>query len=242
MRESGVHVFDSPQALYASAAAAIGAIAAESLAARGGFTMALTGGSTAKSLFPVLASSSHLVEWVRTKVWWGDERCVPPDHEDSNYKLAWEMLLSKVPISRDAIHRMRGEDPDLDWAAQDYAKSLPDRFDLILLGMGPDGHVCSLFPGHAALKETARLVVPVGDSPKPPARRLTLTPPVIEAARHLLVVVTGAEKAGAVARALAPEGTVSETPARLAKRGLWLLSRDTAPKDQPKGQPKDQPK
>lgn len=228
--KSNVHVFDSPKSLFASAAAAIGAAASEAIAARGAFTIALTGGSDAKRLYPVLAESPPLVEWVRTRVWWGDERCVPPEHEDSNYKLGWDLLLSRVSISRGSIHRMRGEDPDLDWAASDYAKSLPDRFDLVLLGVGPDGHVCSLFPGAATLRETERLVLPVTDSPKPPARRLTITPPVIEAARSLLVIVSGAEKAGAVARALAEDGGVHETPARLAKRGTWLLSREAAAK------------
>lgn len=231
MSGGDVHVFDSLASFHNAGIAMIGAAAAEAIAARGSFSLALTGGGDAQALYLALAADGGrgLVEWVRTRVWWGDERCVPPEHEDSNYRMAFQALLKHVPIERDAIHRMRGEDPDLEWAAADYAKSLPERFDLMLLGVGPDGHVCSLFPGRRELEERERLVVPIDGSPKPPSRRLTVTPPVIGAARKLMVMVSSAAKADAVAAALA-DGPVSEIPARLARHGTWILTRDAAAK------------
>lgn len=225
-----VHVFDTKEKVLPAAAAMVGAAASEAIAARGVFTVALTGGSVAKDLHPVLASMPGLVEWARTKIWFGDERAVPPTDEQSNYRLAKETLLDKVPVPADQVYRMRGEDPDLDWASRDYAKTLPEKFDLIILGMGPDGHICSLFPGFPQLRETERLVLPVDGSPKPPPRRMTLTPPVIEAARKTLTIAFTADKAGAAARALADDGSVAETPARLVRRGTWILTREAASK------------
>jgi 6-phosphogluconolactonase len=222
-----VHVFNDERALFASAAALVGASAAEAIAARGYFGIALTGGSAAKGLYPVLAARAELVEWVRTKVWFIDERAVPPADPESNYRLADELLLSKVPVSKDHVFRMRAEDPDPDWAARDYAKTLPERLDLITLGMGPDGHLCSLFPGFPQLGETERLVVPVDGSPKPPPRRMTITPPVLAAARRTMMIVTGADKAEMVAKALS-EGPAKEVPSRLVRTGTWLLSREAA--------------
>ncbi len=230
-RSGDVHVFDSLVSFHNAGIAMIGAAAAEAIAARGSFSLALTGGGDAQAFYLAMAADGGrgLVEWIRTRVWWGDERCVPPDHADSNYRMAFDTLLKHVPIERDAIHRMRGEDPDVDWAATDYAKSLPERFDLMLLGMGPDGHVCSLFPGRRELDERERLVLPIDGSPKPPSRRLTVTPPVIDAARKLMVMVSSGTKADAVAAALA-DGPVSDVPARLARRGTWILMRDAASK------------
>lgn len=227
---SDVHVFDSKEKLLASAAAVIGAAAAEAIAARGVFTIALTGGSVAKDLYPVLAKTDGLVAWNRTKLFWGDERCVAPTHEDSNYRLAKETLLDRVSVPPENVHRMRGEDPDLDWASRDYAKSLPEKLDLVLLGMGPDGHICSLFPGFPQLDERERLVVPVDGSPKPPPRRLTVTPGVVSGARKTLLIAMSSDKADAVQRALADAGSPRETPARLARGGTWLLTTEAAAK------------
>ncbi|HVO29540.1 MAG TPA: 6-phosphogluconolactonase [bacterium] len=227
---SDVRVFDAKDALLADAAAFVGAAARDAISTRGVFTVALTGGSVAKELHPVLASTPGLVDWTRTKVWFGDERAVAPTHEDSNFRLARETLLDRVSVAKENVFRMRGEDPDLDWASRDYAKTLPERFDLIFLGMGPDGHVCSLFPGFPQLSETERLVVPVEGSPKPPPRRMTVTPPVLHSARALLTIALSADKADAVARALADDGAITQTPARLAKRGTWMLTRDAAAK------------
>ena len=226
-----VKVFDATPALLAAGAAAVGAAASEAIEARGAFTIALTGGSIARALYPLLGGDARgLVDWSRTHVWWIDERAVPPDHPESNYALARESLLRKVPVVLDHIHRMPADDPDPDRAAREYERTLPERFDLVLLGIGPDGHVCSLFPGHPALRERERRVVVVEGSPKPPPRRMTITAPVVERARARLMLASGAEKAEAVAAALAADGSVERTPARLARHGLWLLDAAAAAK------------
>jgi 6-phosphogluconolactonase len=162
------------------------------------------------------------VDWSRVSVYFGDERCVPPDHPDSNYRMARESLLSRVPIAEANVHRMLGELADRDAAARAYAELLPASLDVIVLGIGEDGHTASLFPGSPALDERARPVLPV-IGPKPPPERLTLTPPALERARHILVLASGAGKAEAVARAL--EGALDPrgTPAQLARSGSWLL-------------------
>jgi 6-phosphogluconolactonase len=189
--------------------------AAEALAARGVFHIAVSGGGTPRPVYEQLARAD-LSRW---QVWFADERCVPPDHQDSNYKLAHDTLGDAV-----AIHRMEGElDPDE--AARRYAAQLPPALDVIFLGMGPDGHTCSLFPGHPALA-TKHTVVAIHDSPKPPPQRITLTPPTLNTARELLMLVTGDGKADAVNRALTGPLDVTQCPAQLARRGVWIM--DTA--------------
>ena len=225
-----VHVLESKEKVLGAVAAAIGAAASDAIAARGTFTFALTGGSVAKEVHPVLAQASGLVDWARTKIYFGDERAVPPAHEDSNYRLAKETLLDRVSVPAENVFRMRGEDPDLDYASSEYAKSLPEKFDLILLGMGPDGHLCSHFPGFKQLDERERLVLPVDGSPKPPPRRMTFTPPVLSSARKTLMVALSSDKADAVARALADEGSSKETPSRIVRHGMWILTADAAAK------------
>lgn len=224
-----LHVFDNPAAALAAAAAAIGAHASAAIEERSAFSIALTGGGMARDLYPLLAGDArNLVDWSRTHAWWGDERAVPPDHPESNYRLAWDLLLSRVSIARDNVHRMPADDPDPERAAREHEGTIPARFDLVLLGLGGDGHICSLFPGHAAVRERERRVLVVDGSPKPPARRMTLTPPVLESARNLLVVAYGEEKADAVAAAFVPEGDPVEVPARLARGGTWIVDRAAA--------------
>ena len=141
--------------------------------------------------------------------------------------MARAALLERAPIPFRNVHRMRGEDPDGDGAARAYERELPASFDLIVLGIGSDGHTASLFPGSGALDETARRVVAVIAS-KPPPLRLTITPPVIASARELLVLAAGSEKAAAVRRALLEDVAPRECPARLARSGAWLLDREAA--------------
>ena len=228
-RRTDVHVFDTPAAAIAAAAAAVGAHASAAIEERSSFTIALTGGGMARDLYPLLAGDArNLVDWSRTHVWWGDERAVPADHPESNHKLAWDLLLSRVTIARDNVHRMPADDPDPERAAREYEAILPARFDLVLLGLGPDGHICSLFPGHAAVRERERRVVAVEGSPKPPPRRMTLTPAALESARRLLVVTYGEAKADAVAAAFAPDGDPLRVPARLARGGTWIVDRAAA--------------
>jgi 6-phosphogluconolactonase len=209
--------------------------AADAIAVRGRFTCAVPGGSVAETCFPSFAQVA--VDWSRTHVFWGDERAVPPADSQSNYGLAWRLWLSQVAIPAERIHRMRAESEDLDRAATEYDLDLrgtlgdPPALDLILLGVGPDGHVCSLFPGHRALNEQTRYAAGIVDSPKPPPRRLTLTLPAIRAARLIVVCAFGEEKAEAVRDALG--GHAGGSPLALATRDhpqvVWLLDVGAAP-------------
>jgi 6-phosphogluconolactonase len=198
---------------------------------RGRFSLVLPGGSVGESLLPSLARAK--VDWPRADVLWGDERAVPPDHAESNYALARRGLLTRVsPL----VHRMRAEEPDLAAAAADYEREMREalgeapRLDVVLLGVGPDGHVCSLFPGHPALRESKRWVVPIEDSPKPPPARLTLTLAALSLAELLVVGAFGRAKADVVREAL--RDPLSRLPVALASRGarrtLFLLDPDAA--------------
>jgi 6-phosphogluconolactonase len=195
---------------------------------RGRFAVALAGGSTPRGLYSLLARRGALVPpgplpWPRVHLFWGDERHVPPDHADSNYRLAREAWLAQAPVPPENVHRIRGELPEAESAAQAYEQELRfafglepgelPRFDLVLLGLGADGHVASLFPGHPALAESRRLAVAPYVEPLA-AHRITLTFPVFNRAAAVVFLVAGAEKAPALRRALAPQGSVAETPAR----------------------------
>jgi 6-phosphogluconolactonase len=156
------------------------------------FACGITGGSTALIFLGALRDAD--IEWSRVNLFWGDERAVPPDHEDSNYGLAERLLLAPLHGRAPNVVRMKGEAADLDAAARDYSEALPPALDLLILGVGDDGHVCSLFPGHRGLMEDAARVIAIEDSPKPPPRRLTLTLPYVLRARHIWVVAVGPRK------------------------------------------------
>jgi 6-phosphogluconolactonase len=213
--------------------------AQEAAAARGAFAAALSGGETPRALYRALARQqfAQKVPWRRVHLYWGDERCVPPDDQASNYGMAHEAFIRHVPIPPENVHRMRGEDEPLE-AARAYAQELlrpPARaahaaadlpvFDLVLLGLGADGHTASLFPRTAALRDEEHLVVvneAEGTGP-----RLTVTVPVINAARRVAFVVTGAAKAGMVAEVLEGLEVPDAVPAQAVhpERGslVWLL-------------------
>lgn len=180
-------------------------LAHEAIAARGRFSLALPGGSVATTCFPRFAEAP--IDWSRVHFFWGDERAVAPTDESSNYGLAERLWLERITKLGPTIHRMEAERADLDEACARYEQALRRNgpLDLALLGMGPDGHVCSLFPGHALLDEHTRLVVPITDSPKPPPKRLTLTIPALHASRNVFVVATGEAKADALRRIRAGE-------------------------------------
>ena len=212
-------------------------ISTTAVAARGRFSVALSGGETPRGLLALLASEQYRgrIAWDRTHVFWADERCVPPDHKDSNYRLATELLLSKVPLPTANIHRIHGEEPP-SIAADRYQEELASffgdiasTFDLIILGMGADGHTASLFPGASTLGETKRLTVPVPPSGMGHAR-VTLTFPAINRARNVLFLVAGEPKAQRVREVLEGEG--SGLPAGLVRpeRGslLWCLDKGAA--------------
>jgi 6-phosphogluconolactonase len=208
----------------------IGRLAAAAATAERAFAIAVSGGSVATTFFPAWAAAAGL-NWGATDIFWADERAVAPSDPDSNYALARALWLDPARVPADRVHRMPAEAPDLDGAAQTYADRLRRTLgptpvlDLVLLGIGPDGHVASLFPGHALLGERVRLVAAVTDSPKPPPRRLTLTPPVLTAARTVAIGAFGAPKAAIVRDAL--ENPASTLPAaliaRAASRTVWLL-------------------
>jgi 6-phosphogluconolactonase len=180
--------------------------AAEATALRGRFAMAVTGGGDALVFLPPLAAAR--ADWARTDVFWGDDRAVAPDHDDSNYGQARELWLDRAAIPAERVHRMHGERPDLDAAARDYEATLVGALgaapilDFVFLGVGPDGHVCSLFPGHPLLEERTRLAAAVHDSPKPPPGRITLTLPVLTRARLIVVTAEGERKAEAMRAAI----------------------------------------
>lgn len=222
-------VVETPAAFPRRAATWLAKTILDVLTARGRCTLALSGGTTPQPVYAALAGPDLVagIDWSRVDVYFGDERAVPPEDAASNFHMAMESLLSKVAIPPRQIHRMEGERADLNAAANAYAQQLPAALDVLILGIGGDGHTASLFPGSPALAERQRRVVVV-EGPKPPRRRLTITPPVIAAARHVAVLVTGRDKAAAVARALDGETPANEVPAALARHGVWFLDRAAA--------------
>lgn len=196
-------------------------------------SLVLPGGSVAEMFFPMLAGSE--LEWNAVELFWGDERAVPPNDPESNYWLAETLLLSRVQIDRARVHRMPADAADLELAARSYEAEIgralggPARFDVVLLGVGPDGHVCSLFPGHPALAVTSRRVVPVMDSPKPPPARLTLTLAALEGA-DLFVAAFGGAKAPVVREAFVnPDSPLPVArAARMARHATFLLDQQAA--------------
>ena len=219
-------VASEPGELALQAAEWLGLGVTRAITERASCSLGLAGGRTPQPVYQALASESS-IDWERVDVFFSDERAVPPDHPDSNYLMVRVALLSRVPIPARRVHRMEAERPDREAAAREYERSLPPRLDILLLGMGPDGHTASLFPGSAALDERHRLVVPVVGA-KAPAERLTITPPVIEAARQVAVIVTGEDKAAMVARAVEGPPEPKAVPAQLARRGVWFLDRGAA--------------
>lgn len=208
-------------ALPELAAKEISAALALAVKTRGQASFCLAGGTTPRATYEALATIAN-VPWDSVSVFFGDERCVAPDHADSNYKLAQEALFNRISLPAQNIHRMRGEDSDRDAAARAYDLSLPDTLDVLVLGIGEDGHTASLFPGSAALEERERRVLPV-IGPKPPPERLTLTPPALETARLVLMLAAGGGKAAAVARALEGALDIARCPAQLVRNAVWLM-------------------
>ena len=214
-------------------------VANEAIVTRGRFTIALSGGNTPKKLYSLLGSEPYRsqIDWKLVDIFWGDERCVPPDSPDSNYRMAHEVLLSQIQIPAPQVHRMPADAPGRDAASLAYTQEMQSvfstdgipSFDLIQLGMGPEGHTASLFPHQPSLHETERLVVPVS-VPKPPPDRLTFTPPILNAARNVLFLVTGADKADALQAVLEGEYNPDEYPAQIVRppngEVTWML--DTA--------------
>ncbi len=241
-----VDVFQDSAALTHAAAERVAAHAREATTLRGRFDWVLAGGRTPRPLYSLLGTEPYRsrLDWQRVHFFWSDERCVPPEHPNSNYRMVKEGLLDLVPLPTENVHRMRGED-EPEAAADTYTDLLrtvrtnqagTPRFDLILLGMGSDGHTASLFPGAAALRETTRWVVP-SYVEKLASFRLTLTAPVINAAAHVLFLVQGADKSARVAEVLGgPSHENADDQETLPVRFIhpedgdvrWLLDADAA--------------
>ncbi len=229
-----LEIVPSPHHLVRTAADRFVSLASEAIANRGRFAVALAGGSTPEPAYALLAEPPivHKVDWTRVEVFWGDERCVPPDHPDSNYRMARRAFLDHVPIPEENVHRMRGELPP-DEAVAAYRLELQKalgadgRFDLILLGMGPDGHTASLFPGTDAVDERTRSVVAVHVEALD-AWRITLTLPVINAARRVIFLVSGEAKAETLARVYAGELLPAALVEPVCGELTWLVDRAAA--------------
>jgi 6-phosphogluconolactonase len=207
------------EALVQEAARRIAAALQDAAHRRGRASFATSGGSTPGPIHRALvALGPDAVPWRQVSIFFADERCVPPTSSESNYRLARETLLDPLGILNSRVHRMQGERADRAQAAQDYAALLPEALDVVLLGMGEDGHTASLFPGAPALEERSARVLAV-QGPKPPPWRLTLTLPVLRAAHTVLGVAVGEGKADAVRRIQAGE----TLPAGLVANAEWLL-------------------
>jgi 6-phosphogluconolactonase len=240
--ERQLRVLDSPAALFREAADQFTRQALAAVESRGRFAVALSGGSTPKGLYSLLATSARSrLPWDRMFFFWGDERHVPPDDPESNYRMVFEALLSKVPVPGTNIFRMAAENPDANRAAEDYEQTLGNffhpgpghfpRFDLILLGMGSDGHTASLFPGTTALAEKTRLVV-ANWVEKLKSDRLTLTVPVLNHGAMVLFLVSGADKAPALREVLEGNQPLERYPSKLIRPSdgelIWLVDQAAA--------------
>ena len=237
-----IKVLPDPAAIAAEAAERVVRAADEAIALSGRFRIGLSGGSTPKALFQLLASEPYRarIDWTNVEVFFADERCVPPDHADSNYRMARETLLSKALIPGDNVYRMRGEVEPPDHAAREYGQMLKEKFggpsieegdglDLTLLGMGEDGHTASLFPGTPALKETKHRCVAnyVEKSTTGKSWRLTLTAPFINRSREVLILLAGASKAKVLAEVLEGPRDPQRLPIQLIEptngKLSWLI-------------------
>jgi 6-phosphogluconolactonase len=233
-----VATFPDQDTLAEAAAQHIVTLAKEAITTRGRFSIALSGGSTPKQTLSCLASDEFapMMDWQKVHVFWGDERCVPPDHPDSNSLMAREVMLDRVPIPIDNIHRIQAELNPTD-AAHIYETELRaffqevPRFDLVLLGMGDDGHTASLFPGTEALIEEDRWVV-ANYIARLSSWRITLTPIAITAAANITFLVSGAHKAERLHEVLNGPYKPRELPSQLVKpldgRLRWLVDADAA--------------
>jgi 6-phosphogluconolactonase len=241
MLEPEIRVFEYSSHLYWAAATRFEELARVKAIEKKVFTAALSGGSTPKPLYEILGNAAFagLVQWTNVQLFQVDERSVPPDDPESNYRLIRGTMLESLALPKGNFHRMQAERPDREQAARDYAEELgsvlapaPGEFphlDLVYLGMGPDGHTASLFPGSPALEEQ-KLWVASNYVAKLQAYRLTLTLPVLNAAAHVIFMVTGADKAGALREVL--EGPAGRLPAQRIQPVYgdvsWFVDRDAA--------------
>jgi 6-phosphogluconolactonase len=198
----------------------------KTIASKGRCTLMLAGGKTVE---PVYSSWATQRDFPHDQItyFFGDERCVTPDHPDSNYGQAMRFLFPDGAPPLLSCHRIKAEEPDKDAASRSYEDILPDAVDIVLLGMGEDGHIASLFPGDQALLETTRRVLPV-IGPKQPKQRLTITPPVISKADLVFLLATGSVKGEVLARALKEPRNIKIMPVQLLLNAVWILDYEAA--------------
>ena len=241
MAEPKLIVLEDAQSLYKHAAEEIAHFAGEAICTHAEFTLCLSGGSTPAATYKMLAERFRLsVDWKEVQFYWGDERCVPPDDEASNFGMAERTMLRHLGLQPRQVHRMRGELPPAD-VAREYEDDLRrsfgleqgelPRFDLMLLGLGDNVHIASLFPGNPAIGERERLAVAV-EVDAPQRHRITLTPPVLNNSARVMFLVEGAGKAVAVKSALEGPRDPQRYPAQLIDPAdgevIWLLDRAAA--------------
>ena len=223
-------IVQNEQALADACAARCAAFIGDAVRERGQAIVSLTGGSTPRKMYEALARDPDRVPWKHVHLFWGDERAVPPDHKDSNYGMARDALVARVPIPPDQVHRMRGELPP-DEAARQYERELMGTFDLMLLGLGEDAHIASIFPGSPVLDERTRKTAAPW-APHLNAYRITLTPPALLDARHIVMLVSGDKKADAVKAAIELPLDPRRWPVQLLReageRVEWLIDRAAA--------------
>jgi 6-phosphogluconolactonase len=237
---SSLETFEDAAALSQAAGAEFVALAMAAIDARGRFTVALSGGSTPRRLYGLLAAPPlrDAVDWGRVEFFWGDERAVPPEHPDSNYGAAAAPLLDKIGAAPSLVHRMRGEDPDLDRAAREYQLTIARRFGVDVEGPPPaldlillDGHTASLVPASPALKERQRWVVR-NHAARLGADRITLTAPILNQGRDIRLLVSGGDKAEILKAVLEGPADPERLPVQLiaptSGRLRWLLDRAAA--------------
>jgi 6-phosphogluconolactonase len=233
-----IEVVPDAQALAERALARVVRLAKTAIQTHDQFMVALAGGSTPRGLYSLLVQER--LDWGRIHFFWGDERCVPPDNIDSNYRMASDAMLNQLQVSSGNIHRIHGELP-AEYAAKEYETELGfffndnlPHFDLVLLGLGTDGHTASLFPGTPAIQDEVHWVAPVSHHVPPPplVDRVTLTPSVINSAANILFLVSGADKARILTQVLYPTTQTEVLPAQLVAptsgRASWLVDHAAA--------------
>ncbi|MBA3872936.1 MAG: 6-phosphogluconolactonase [Anaerolineae bacterium] len=236
---TNIRVAPDVATLARQAADTIQNLANTSISQAGRFSIALSGGSTPKTLFQLLAAEyKQKIDWKNTQVFWSDERCVPPDDADSNYKMARETLLEIVPLPASNIYRIKGELEPADGATQydetlrSYFHDQLPRFDLIMLGMGDDGHTASLFPGTDAVNERQRWVIPNHVVSAKQTWRITLTVPVVNNAANVMFLVAGTGKAERLKQVIQGEFKPNELPSQLIKPTdgnlIWAIDQAAA--------------
>ena len=233
-----IRIFGDIETLGTAAADYVAGAGRQAVAARARFDLVLSGGSTPRRTFELLAdgTSADRDLWDATHVYWGDERCVPADHPDSNFRMAMISLIVPVGLPPAHVHRIEAEADSPAVVAGRYGADFPACPDLVLLGLGTDGHTASLFPGSPLLGESADRFAVV-DGPIEPRRRITMTPRTIASARDVLVLVSGENKRAAMQRVMSEQGDVADTPARLVRDAVWYVTENAVPggRDQVRG-------